>query len=111
MIPEPPKPKTKNIPAAMEGEQYELWDVDEQPLPSEMVAAQPRYINITCRRCGLAYDGDGRPSRPANRLPRLRNAAHRAEAIVAGEKNRCARVRLRKRRSSIQTPTRANGRS
>jgi DNA-directed RNA polymerase subunit RPC12/RpoP len=51
-IPEPPKPKAKNMPAALEGEQYELWDVDEQPLPSEMVAAQPRYINITCRQCG-----------------------------------------------------------
>jgi predicted Zn finger-like uncharacterized protein len=51
-IPEPPKPKTKNMPAALEGEQYELWDIDEQPLPSELVAAQPRYINITCRQCG-----------------------------------------------------------
>jgi DNA-directed RNA polymerase subunit M/transcription elongation factor TFIIS len=51
-IPEPPKPKTKNMPAALEGEQYELWDVDEQPLPSELVAAQPRYINIPCRKCG-----------------------------------------------------------
>jgi DNA-directed RNA polymerase subunit RPC12/RpoP len=51
-IPEPPKPKGKNIPAALEGEQYELWDIDEQPLPSAMAAAQPRYININCRQCG-----------------------------------------------------------
>src|SRR4029079_8573855 len=52
VIPEPPKPKGKVMPAALEGEQYELWDIDEQPLPSEMVASQPRYMNLTWRICG-----------------------------------------------------------
>jgi DNA-directed RNA polymerase subunit RPC12/RpoP len=52
VIPPPPKPKPKNIPAALEGEQYELWDPDEQPLPSEIIAAQPQYVAIHCTRCG-----------------------------------------------------------
>lgn len=47
----PPKRKPKNVPAALEGEQYELWDVDEQPLPSALVAAQPKYIAVKCRHC------------------------------------------------------------
>ena len=43
VIPPPPPPKPKNMPAALEGEQYELWDADEQPLPSQLIAAQPKY--------------------------------------------------------------------
>ena len=50
-IPEPPKPKPKNMPAALEGEQYELWDIDDQPLPSTLLAAQPKYIAIQCNTC------------------------------------------------------------
>jgi DNA-directed RNA polymerase subunit RPC12/RpoP len=50
-IPEPEKPKPKNIPAALEGEQYELWDVDDQPLPSALMAAQPKYIAFQCSTC------------------------------------------------------------
>jgi DNA-directed RNA polymerase subunit M/transcription elongation factor TFIIS len=49
-VPSPPRPKPQNIPAAMEGEQYELWDADE--LPSDIVALQPRYIAVDCRKCG-----------------------------------------------------------
>jgi DNA-directed RNA polymerase subunit RPC12/RpoP len=51
VVPPPPKPKPKNIPAALEGEQYELWDADHQPLPSQIIAAQPKYVTIKCRRC------------------------------------------------------------
>jgi DNA-directed RNA polymerase subunit RPC12/RpoP len=51
ILPAPPGPKGKNIPAAMEGEQYELWDVDTAPLPSELRKAQPKYIAIECRLC------------------------------------------------------------
>jgi DNA-directed RNA polymerase subunit RPC12/RpoP len=47
----PPKPKPKSVPAAMEGEQYELWDVDSQPLPADLIARQPTYIAVRCRRC------------------------------------------------------------
>ncbi len=46
-----PKPKKKNIPAALEGEQYELWEPDVEPLPSEMAAHQPKYIAVSCRKC------------------------------------------------------------
>ncbi len=52
VLPPPPKPKPKNIPAAMYGEQYELWEPGEQPLPSELVARQPKYIAVSCRKCG-----------------------------------------------------------
>jgi DNA-directed RNA polymerase subunit RPC12/RpoP len=51
VVPPPPPPKRKNIPAAMEGEQYELWDADQQPLPSQLVATQPRYIAVRCKHC------------------------------------------------------------
>src|SRR5215212_98004 len=50
-IPPPPPPKPKNMPAALEGEQYELWGADEQPLPSEMIAAEPKTVTLKCRRC------------------------------------------------------------
>src|ERR1043166_9042467 len=50
VVPEPPKPKPKNLPAALEGEQYELWDPDEQPLPGAIIAVQPTYIPIHCRK-------------------------------------------------------------
>jgi DNA-directed RNA polymerase subunit M/transcription elongation factor TFIIS len=51
VVPPPPKPKPKNIPAAMEGEQYELWDADQQPLPSQLIAVQPKYVAVKCRQC------------------------------------------------------------
>ncbi|HVT28231.1 MAG TPA: hypothetical protein VHE81_09480, partial [Lacipirellulaceae bacterium] len=51
VVPPPPKPKKKNIPAALEGEQYELWEPDEQPLPSQLLAAQPKYIAVKCSTC------------------------------------------------------------
>jgi hypothetical protein len=35
----------------LEGDQYELWDADSQPLPSALAAAQPKYIAIKCRQC------------------------------------------------------------
>jgi DNA-directed RNA polymerase subunit M/transcription elongation factor TFIIS len=60
-VPPPPAPKKPNIPAALEGEQYELWDAEEQPLPSELVAHQPRYIAVSCRKCGtLMYATENR---------------------------------------------------
>ena len=52
VVPPPPKAKPKNMPAALEGEQYELWEPGEQPLPSQLIAAQPKYIAIKCDRCG-----------------------------------------------------------
>jgi DNA-directed RNA polymerase subunit RPC12/RpoP len=51
VVPPPPPPKRKNIPAAMEGEQYELWEADDQPLPSQLAATQPEYIAIRCKHC------------------------------------------------------------
>jgi predicted Zn finger-like uncharacterized protein len=51
-LPAPEKPKPKNMPPALEGEQYELWDVDDQPLPSDLIASQPRFIQVVCDKCG-----------------------------------------------------------
>jgi DNA-directed RNA polymerase subunit RPC12/RpoP len=54
----PPAPeKAKVLPAALEGEQYELWDADATPLPDELRAAQPKYIAVICRLCGTLMHG------------------------------------------------------
>jgi DNA-directed RNA polymerase subunit M/transcription elongation factor TFIIS len=51
VLPPPPKAKPANRPAALDQEQYELWGPDEQPLPSELLKAQPKYIAVACRLC------------------------------------------------------------
>ena len=51
VVPPPESRPAKRTPAAMEGEQYELWDVDAAPLPSQLIAAQPTIITIECRMC------------------------------------------------------------
>lgn len=51
VLPPAPPPKPRNIPAALEGEQYELWDAEDQPLPSELIAAQPQFIPVRCSHC------------------------------------------------------------
>jgi DNA-directed RNA polymerase subunit M/transcription elongation factor TFIIS len=51
VVPPPKQKPKKNIPAALEGDQYELWDADDQPLPSALAAAQPKYIAVKCRQC------------------------------------------------------------
>ena len=51
ILPPPPPEKPKKPLAAMEGDQYELWGVDEAPSVAEMLAAQPKYIAVECRMC------------------------------------------------------------
>ena len=46
ILPPPQPEKPKKPLAAMEGEQYELWGVDEAPSVAEMLAAQPKYIAV-----------------------------------------------------------------
>lgn len=53
-IPPPPPPKGPNLPAALEGDQYELWEADEQPLPSQLAAAQPKFVTVVCSKCNTA---------------------------------------------------------
>jgi DNA-directed RNA polymerase subunit RPC12/RpoP len=60
VIPPPPPPKPKNMPAALEGEQYELWDADEQPLPSQLIADQPKSVMLKCRRCDTIMHPEAR---------------------------------------------------
>ncbi|MGD9637351.1 MAG: zinc-ribbon domain-containing protein [Pirellulales bacterium] len=49
--PPPPEEKVQQSPAAMQGDQYELWGVDEAPTVAEMIAAQPKYIAVLCHTC------------------------------------------------------------
>jgi len=59
VLPPPPPPKKPNIPAAMEGEQYELWEPDADRLRSEMISHQPKYIAVSCPKCDtLMYATD-----------------------------------------------------
>jgi DNA-directed RNA polymerase subunit M/transcription elongation factor TFIIS len=51
IVPPPPVVKPPKPMAAMEGEQYELWGVDESPTVAQLLAAQPTYIPIECRLC------------------------------------------------------------
>jgi DNA-directed RNA polymerase subunit RPC12/RpoP len=39
------------MPAALEGDQYELWDTDDQPIASDLVAAEPKFVTVICSRC------------------------------------------------------------
>jgi DNA-directed RNA polymerase subunit M/transcription elongation factor TFIIS len=51
IVPPPKIVKPKKPLAAMEGEQYELWGVDEAPSVAEMLAAEPKYVAVVCRMC------------------------------------------------------------
>ena len=60
VIPPLPAPKHQAMPAAMDGEQYELWDADEQPLPSELIATAPKTVMLQCRRCDTVMNPETR---------------------------------------------------
>jgi DNA-directed RNA polymerase subunit M/transcription elongation factor TFIIS len=51
IVPKPQPVKPAKPLSAMEGEQYELWGVDEAPSVAAMLAAQPKYIAVVCRMC------------------------------------------------------------
>lgn len=51
-VPPPPAPRKPVIPAAMSGEQYEVWGVDENPTPEQIAAVAPPLIAVECRLCG-----------------------------------------------------------
>ncbi|MCG8451400.1 MAG: hypothetical protein MI725_17680, partial [Pirellulales bacterium] len=50
-VPSPPKPRPKQVPRAMHGQQYGVWGVDQAPLPEELAARQPKYFPMFCRVC------------------------------------------------------------
>lgn len=50
-VPPPPAEKEKKAPAALEGDQYEVWGVDDAPSLAEIAAAQPKYIAVLCHLC------------------------------------------------------------
>ena len=51
VVPQPEKVKPKPQPAVDDGDDLELWGVDEAPSIAEMVAAQPKYISVECHMC------------------------------------------------------------
>lgn len=51
VIPAPPKPAAKRAPAAMSGDQFELWGVDEAPTSAQIVARTPVLHPVECRLC------------------------------------------------------------
>ncbi|MBX3425256.1 MAG: hypothetical protein KF688_06210 [Pirellulales bacterium] len=59
-VPPPPSPPAPTIPAAMLGEQYELWGPDEAPLPAEIAARQRPVLSVPCRLCGTLMQADPR---------------------------------------------------
>ncbi|MCA9237910.1 MAG: hypothetical protein KDA44_20690, partial [Planctomycetales bacterium] len=51
VVPPPAKPREPVIPAAMFGEQYEVWGPDEAPTPQQIAAHSPPLIAVPCRLC------------------------------------------------------------
>jgi DNA-directed RNA polymerase subunit M/transcription elongation factor TFIIS len=51
VIPAPPKLAPKRPPAAMAGDQFELWGVDDAPTPAQLVARTPTLHPVECRLC------------------------------------------------------------
>ncbi len=52
VIPTPRKPEAPRVPAAMQGPQYDVWEVDKAPEPEKQRVAQPKLFPIYCRVCG-----------------------------------------------------------
>ncbi len=50
-LPPPEPPRGPVIPAAMQGDQYELWEGDDQPWGSTLAAAQAEMIAVHCELC------------------------------------------------------------
>jgi len=51
VVPPPPKARPPQVPQAMHGQQYGLWDVDDAPLPAELAARQPKFFPVYCTVC------------------------------------------------------------
>ena len=78
------------MPAALEGDQYELWDADDQPLPSELSRPQPQYISVVCDKCGTLMHANEIQAGQKDRLPRLRDENRDPVHAAAGEEDsRC----------------------
>jgi DNA-directed RNA polymerase subunit RPC12/RpoP len=52
VVPPPPKERPARPPKAMEGEQYEVWPVGQQPTAAELRAKQPKMVALECSLCG-----------------------------------------------------------
>jgi len=50
-VPPPPKQRPRQKPAAMHGQQYGVWGVDDAPTPAELSARQPKFFPVYCRVC------------------------------------------------------------
>lgn len=52
VVPPPPKERPPQKPIALEGEQYDVWPVGQQPTAAELLANQPKMSAFECSLCG-----------------------------------------------------------
>jgi DNA-directed RNA polymerase subunit M/transcription elongation factor TFIIS len=57
VVPPPTIEKPKKQPAAIEGDQYEVWGADDAPSLAEIIASQPKYIAVECPMCQTLMHG------------------------------------------------------
>jgi DNA-directed RNA polymerase subunit RPC12/RpoP len=51
VVPPPEIAAVAKTPSAMSGDQYELWDVDDSPMPAELAERSPRLHPVHCGLC------------------------------------------------------------
>jgi len=65
VAPAPPMPRAANIPAALQGDQYELYEGEEQPWAADLIAQQQVHWPVLCRQCQTLMhappDREGQP--------------------------------------------------
>ncbi|MEM8864405.1 MAG: hypothetical protein AAGF31_02530 [Planctomycetota bacterium] len=47
----PPEPRKLDIPAAIFGDQYEVFEGEDQPWAADIAAQQPQWLPVHCRHC------------------------------------------------------------
>ncbi|MEM1305534.1 MAG: hypothetical protein AAGG46_11590, partial [Planctomycetota bacterium] len=56
VIPPPPPPAEPKVPPAMEGEQYAVWESEDQPWGVDLARASPAVLKVACHVCQTLID-------------------------------------------------------
>lgn len=48
----PEAERQRRTPAAFDGDQYQVWEGEDQPWAADLIARQVKLIPVTCRHCG-----------------------------------------------------------